>query len=78
MKIKFRIFAKNIIFFLALFGSILTSHFKSTSDVDILVKFDKENTPTLFDLVGRQVDLKTPYDLSPHFRDDVIAHAQVI
>ncbi len=37
---------------LALFGSILTSQFKSTSDVDVLVKFDKKHIPSLFTFVG--------------------------
>lgn len=73
--------------FLGVFGSAITPHFSSTSDVDILVQFDYSNLPTLFDmvdmeaeltkLVGRQVDLKTPNDLSPYFRDDVIKHAKV-
>ena len=73
---------------LALFGSVLTSHFTSTSDIDILVNFETEHTPTLFDLVdiedelenlvGRHVDLKTPNDLSPYFRDDVLSNAKMI
>lgn len=73
---------------LALFGSILTPRFQPSSDVDILVKFKKKHVPNLFDLVdmeselssivGRQVDLKTPNDLSPYFRDEVMMHAKVI
>ncbi|MBX7066805.1 MAG: nucleotidyltransferase family protein [Parachlamydiales bacterium] len=79
---------KHHIAFLALFGSILTSHFTDKSDVDILVKFEKGNAPNFFDLVdmeselssmvGRQVDLKTPNDLSPYFRDEVLAKAKII
>ena len=56
--------------------------------MDILVKFEKEHIPTLFDLVdmetelssivGRQVDLKTPNDLSPYFREEVLANASAI
>ena len=95
-KIAFPINKKKIIAFckkhhitsLALFGSILTSHFSATSDVDILVKFEKRHTPSLFDLVdmeeelgtivGRKVDLKTPEDLSRYFRDEVLAQAKIL
>lgn len=73
---------------LALFGSILTASFNSSSDVDFLVQFQKEYTPTLFDLVdmeselesiiGHKVDLKTPNDLSPYFREKVIAQSKII
>ena len=73
---------KYHIAFLALFGSILTPHFKDSSDVDFLVKFEKSHIPSLFDLVdmeselcsivGRQVDLKTPNELSCYFRDEVL------
>lgn len=73
---------------LALFGSILTASFTSSSDVDFLVQFEQQHIPTLFDLVdmeselatiiGHKVDLKTPNDLSPYFRDTVLAQAKVI
>lgn len=73
---------------LALFGSILTSSFNASSDVDVLVRFEEDHIPTLFDLVdmeselstivGRQVDLKTPNDLSPYFRDEVLSSAKII
>jgi predicted nucleotidyltransferase len=79
---------KHHIVNLALFGSILTSHFGPKSDVDVLVSFDKRHTPNLFDLVdmeselglivGRDVDLRTPNDLSPYFRDEVVANAKTI
>lgn len=73
---------------LALFGSILTSHFSSQSDIDVLVKFEKEHIPSLFDIVdieeelssivGRKVDLKTAEDLSRYFRDEVVAQAKIM
>lgn len=79
---------KHHVVFLALFGSILTSHFSSSSDVDILVKFERNHIPNLLDLVdieselssilGRQVDLKTPNELSPYFREEVISKAMTI
>lgn len=79
---------KHHIAFLALFGSILTSQFSPTSDIDVLVKFEKNHIPNFFDLVdmeseltglmGRPVDLKTPNDLSPYFREEVLSKAKVI
>lgn len=79
---------KHHILSLALFGSILTSDFGPKSDIDILVNFDVEYIPNLFDLVdmeselslilGRTVDLKTPNDLSPYFRDEVLSNAEII
>ena len=74
--------------YLAFFGSILTSSFTKNSDVDILVKFEKKYIPHLFgligmeselsDIIGYPVDLRTPGDLSPYFREDVLAKAQII
>ena len=79
---------KRHIVSLALFGSILTPHFSAKSDIDVLVKFEKRHTPSLFDmvdmeeelsaLVGRKVDLKTAEDLSRYFRDEVVAQAKVL
>src|SRR5438105_4082490 len=79
---------KYHIVYLALFGSVLTPKFTNESDVDILVKFEKQRAPTLFgivnieselsDIIGRKVDLKTPNDLSPYFRDEVLASAKII
>jgi uncharacterized protein len=79
---------KYHITYLALFGSVLTSHFTASSDVDILVKFDKKHIPGLFgmvdmqeelsEIVGREVDLKTPNGLSRYFRDEVLSTAKVL
>lgn len=72
----------------ALFGSILAPKFNSSSDIDILIRFDEMHIPILFgivdmefeltNLIGRPVDLKTPEDLSPYFRNEVISQAEVI
>jgi len=72
---------------LALFGSILRKNFKSDSDIDVLVEFEPEAAVGLLlmaamerelsSILGRKVDLRTPDDLSPYFRDDVISSAQV-
>lgn len=72
---------------LALFGSVLREDFAPDSDVDVLVEFEPGHTPGLFALAGmelelsrlfnRRVDLRTPQDLSPYFRNEVVAAAQV-
>lgn len=88
-KAKIVTFCKKYhIAYLALFGSVLTSNFTKKSDVDILVKFEKKHTPHLFgmmrmeselsDIIGYPVDLKTPNDLSPYFRSDVLNKAKAI
>ena len=88
-KSKIESFCKKYhIIYLALFGSVLTPNFTKKSDVDILVKFEKEHIPHLFgiismeselsDIIGYPVDLKTPNDISPYFRDDVLMIAKTI
>ncbi len=80
---------ENNIIKLALFGSILSSNFKSDkSDIDILVEFEKDKHPSLAQfagleiklsmILGRKVDLKTKEDLSIYFRDDVVNQAQMV
>jgi len=79
---------KYHIVYLALFGSVLTSNFTKKSDVDVLINFEKKHIPHLFglirmeselsDIIGYPVDLKTPNDLSPYFRKDVLAKAKMI
>ena len=69
---------------LALFGSVLRADFGPDSDIDVLAEFEPGHTPgyfRLFDMErelsnmigGRKVDLRTPKDLSRHFRDRVLA-----
>ena len=73
---------------LSLFGSTLKGTARPDSDVDLLVEFEPQATPTLFDMVemeealsallgGRRVDLRTARDLSRHFRDEVVRTAEV-
>ncbi|GAB5411223.1 MAG: nucleotidyltransferase [Chlamydiales bacterium] len=79
---------KHHIAYLALFGSVITPYFTKKSDVDVLVKFEKEYIPGLFGMVemeselsiifGYPVDLRTPNDLSHYFRSDVLAKAKTI
>src|SRR5258708_22681325 len=42
---------------LSLFGSALRADFSSKSDVDVLVSFEPESHPTLFDMVRMQKEL---------------------
>lgn len=73
---------------LSLFGSVLTEKFRPDSDIDILVEFEAEHTPSLLgiagmeielsELLGGKVDLRTAEDLSRYFREEVVALAVVI
>lgn len=73
---------------LSLFGSALRGDFGPESDIDLLVEFEPEARPSLFDVggmmnelseaLGRQVDLRTPADLSPYFRERVLADAELL
>jgi predicted nucleotidyltransferase len=74
---------------LSLFGSVLTGRFSVSSDVDVLVEFRPETRIGFFRLAeieehlsqllgGRTVDLRTPMDLSRHFRDQVVRDALVV
>ena len=73
---------------LAIFGSALRDDFGPDSDIDVLVEFDAGRIPGLLGLAaielelprlfgGRRVDLRTPEDLSPYFRQEVLAAAEV-
>lgn len=73
---------------LAIFGSALRQDFGPDSDIDILVEFQPDRIPGLFGVAGmelelselfagRRVDLRTPEDLSRHFRQDVLSRAEV-
>lgn len=73
---------------LAIFGSALREDFGPDSDIDVLVDFEPGHVPGLFRLSdmqeelsgifgGREVDMRTPQDLSRYFRDAVVAEAEV-
>lgn len=78
----------NYIIKLSLFGSILRDDFNETSDIDVLVEFDKNHIPGFIKLAniqtvlskllgGREVDIRTPNDLSPYIREKVLNTAEV-
>jgi uncharacterized protein len=73
---------------LSLFGSVLKGDERTNSDVDLLVEFIPGKEPGLLGLAeieaelsallgGRSVDLRTPQDLSKHFRSEVLRTAEV-
>ena len=72
---------------LSFFGSVLRDDFSHSSDLDILVEFKPKHIPGLIRLSAmeqelsnifqRQVDLRTPEDLSSYFRQEVLNSAIV-
>jgi len=77
---------------LALFGSVLTDHFRPDSDVDVLVTFAPNSHVSLFDfmhaeeelsrILGREVDLveRSAIESSYNYiiRQSILQSAQVI
>jgi predicted nucleotidyltransferase len=72
---------------LSLFGSVLRNDFQPTSDVDVLVEFEPKVSAgflrlaamefELSQLLGRRADVRTPFELSRYFRDEVLRTAEV-
>jgi predicted nucleotidyltransferase len=73
---------------LAVFGSTLRGTTGADSDVDLLVEFEAGETPGLIALStmelelsaffgGKKIDLRTPNDLSRHFREEVQRTAEL-
>ena len=73
---------------LSLFGSALKGSARPDSDVDLLVEFERGESPGLIGMAaieselsklmgGKHVDLRTAQDLSRYFRDDVVRTAKV-
>ena len=78
-----RICQRNGIRKLALFGSVITDRFSESSDIDVLIEFHQNAHIGFFRLAdiedelsrlfaGRRVDVRTPMDLSRHFREQVV------
>lgn len=73
---------------LSLFGSTLKGNARPDSDVDLLVEFEPGQEPGFLGLAeieaelsalvgGQPVDLRTPDELSRHFRNAVVQTAEV-
>lgn len=66
---------------------MLRDDFRPDSDVDVLVEFESGAAAgflrlaaieiELTQMLGRQVDLRTPAELSRYFRDEVLREAEV-
>ena len=80
---------RNGICKLAFFGSVLTNRFSESSDIDVLIEFRRNEHVGFFRLAdiendlsrmfgGRKVDVRTPMDLSRHFRDQVVRDAVAV
>ena len=71
---------------LSLFGSVLRDDFGPKSDIDVLVEFEPgtrvglrffKMEHVLSGIMGGKVDLHTPGFLNKHFRNEVLAEAEV-
>ena len=77
---------KNDISYCALFGSYARQEAQETSDVDLLIRFSKPKSllghisisHQLQDALGKEIDLVTENELSPHIRENVLRDLQVI
>ena len=77
---------KNHIVRMSLFGSTLRGEASPKSDIDLLVEFHPLHIPSLLRIagmeielsktLGKKVDLRTAQDLSPYFRETVLAEAR--
>lgn len=73
---------------LSLFGSFLRGQARAGSDIDLLVELPPghafgllelaEMECELSEMLGVPVDLRTPAELSPLFRNDVMREAEVL
>jgi predicted nucleotidyltransferase len=82
-----KLLASQGVTFAALFGSQAKGLASDQSDVDILVKFQKDKTPSFFqlfdfeeklkNLIGKKIDLVSINALSPYIKDEVMQTCQV-
>lgn len=73
---------------LSLFGSVLNGQAGEGSDIDLLVELPPghafgllelaEMESELTELLGMPVDLRTPAELSPLFRNEILREAEVL
>lgn len=77
--------AKQPIRRLSVFGSALHGNMRSDSDIDLLIEYVADaqiglaffqHMVDLGEIIGREVDLRTPNDLSRYFRDAVCEEAR--
>lgn len=73
---------------LALYGSAQRGELRPESDIDLLVEFEPERTPGLYRLaemefeleekLNREVEMRTPHDISRYYRDGIVQTATVL
>ncbi len=74
---------------LAVFGSVLRDDFSPTSDIDLIVEFAPDSTPSIFGMLdlerefsellnGREIDLGTKRSLNKWIKERVLSEARVI
>lgn len=79
---------RNIIW-LAVFGSVLREDFRPESDIDVIVDFAPDRTPSLFQRIkieeelseifhGRTIHFGTRNSLNKWIRDSVLQEARVV
>lgn len=77
---------RNDIEFCAVFGSFARGEANTESDIDLLIRFAKPKsllghigiTHQFEDVLGKEVDLITENELSPHIRENVLRDLTVI
>lgn len=77
---------RNDISFCGLFGSYARHEARETSDVDLLIRFSKPKSllghisisHQFQDALGKEIDLVTESELSPHIRENVLRDLKVI
>jgi uncharacterized protein len=77
---------RNDIEFCALFGSFARGEANEESDIDLLIRFAKPKsllghigvTNQFEDVLGKEVDLITEKELSPHIRENVLRDLTII
>ena len=84
----FAVFSRNGIQRASLFGSYAKGTSTEKSDVDLLIEFDPNRIPDLFEflrikrelerLIGKRVDLVTRDALNKYLRDEILSSAQEI
>ncbi len=77
---------RNDIEFCAVFGSFARGEATKTSDIDLLIRFAKPKsllghigiTHQFEDVLGKEVDLITEKEISPHIRENILRDLTVI
>ncbi|MDO8550947.1 MAG: nucleotidyltransferase family protein [Ignavibacteria bacterium] len=78
---------ENKISKLAVFGSYAKNSYTGESDFDLLIEFEEGKKPgyltiariqrELSKLFGKNVDLRTPEEISKYFREDIVKEAVI-